>query len=167
MLAGLLCPRCQSRWTRAAPARVARGRASARCTPRKTVANGDYSLSEDDKDEHEEYPGGGLAKFYHFRTGFVKLFRKRIAASGIASDYIFKKTDAVWAKVKDMEEAEECEYDEKRAAVQSARICAWKIKDHISRLRLDVKEKLEDAVCALTRTGWKRSRLWTSQGLKC
>ena len=56
-----------------------------------------------------------------------------------------------------MEEAKECEYEEKRAALQSVRtavkslpskICAWKIKDNISRLRLDVKGKLEDAVCA-------------------
>ena len=48
-------------------------------------------------------------------------------------------------------------YEEKRAAFQSARaavkllhskICAWTIKDKISRLRLDVKGKLEDAVCA-------------------
>ena len=29
-----------------------------------------------------------------------------------------------------------------------SKICAWKIKDNISRLRLDVKRKLEDAVCA-------------------
>ena len=52
-------------------------RASSRCTPRKTDAKGDYSLSEDDKDEHEEFPellGGGLAEFYDFRTGFVKFF---------------------------------------------------------------------------------------------
>ena len=62
----------------AAPARVARGRAPGllrgalfeRQTPR-----GDYSFSEDDKDEYEEYPeflGGGLAKFCDFRTGIVK-----------------------------------------------------------------------------------------------
>ena len=130
-----------------------------RCTPRKTDAKGDYSLSEDDKDEREEYPeflGCRLAKFYDFRTGFVKFFRKRITASGI-SDNIFKKPDAAWAKVKDMEEAKECEYEEKRAAFPSARaavkslpskIYAWKIKDSISRLRLDVKGKLEDVVCA-------------------
>ena len=117
-------------------------------------------MSEDDKDEHEEYPeflGGGQAKVYDFRTGFVKFFRKRIAASGIASDNIFKKPDAAGAKVKDMEEAKECEYEEKRAAFQSARaavkslpskICEWKIKDNISRRSLDVKGKLEDAVCA-------------------
>ena len=58
-------------------------RASSRCTPRKKDAKGDYSLSEDDNDEHEKYPefpGGGLAKFCDFRTGFVKFFRKRIAA---------------------------------------------------------------------------------------
>ena len=56
-----------------------------------------------------------------------------------------------------MEEAIECEYEQKRAAFQSAtaavkslpsKICAWLIKDNISRLRLDVKAKLEDAVCA-------------------
>ena len=38
-------------------------------TPPKTDVKGDYSLSEDDKDEHEEFPeflGGGLAKFYDF-----------------------------------------------------------------------------------------------------
>ena len=42
-------------------------RTSSRCTPRITHAKGDYSLSEDDKDENEEFPeflGGGLAKFY-------------------------------------------------------------------------------------------------------
>ena len=52
-------------------------RTFSRCTPRKTDAKGDYSLCEDDKDEHEEFPeflGGGLAKFYDFRTGFVKFF---------------------------------------------------------------------------------------------
>ena len=135
-------------------------RAPPRCTPRKTDAKGDYSLSEDDKDEHEEYPkfiGSGLAKFYDVRTGFVKFFRKRIAASGIASDNIFKKPDAAWAKVKDIEGAKECEYEEKRAAFQSAsaavkslpsKICAWENKDNICWLRLDVKGKLEDAVCA-------------------
>ena len=51
--------------------------ASTRWIPRETDAKGDYSLSEDDKDEHEEYPeflGRGLAKFYDFRTGFVKFF---------------------------------------------------------------------------------------------
>ena len=134
-------------------------RASSRCT-RKTDAKGDCCLSEDDEDEHEEYPeflDCGLAKFYHFRTGFVKCSRKRIAASGIASDNIFKKPDAAWAKVKDTEEAKEFEYEEKRAAFQSARapvkslpskICAGKIKDSISRLRWDVKGKLEDAVRA-------------------
>ena len=56
-----------------------------------------------------------------------------------------------------MEEATDCEYEEKQAAFQSAKaavksllskICAWKIKDNISRHLLDVKEKLEDAVCA-------------------
>ena len=50
-------------------------RASSRCTLRKADAKGDYSLSEDDKDDNEEFPefrGGGLAKFYDFRTCFVK-----------------------------------------------------------------------------------------------
>ena len=56
-----------------------------------------------------------------------------------------------------MEEAKEFEYEEKRAAFHSAssavkllpsKICAWKIKDNISRLRLDVKGKLDDAVGA-------------------
>ena len=117
-------------------------------------------MSEHDKDEHEEYPeflGGGLAKFYDFRTGFVKFFRKRIAASGIVSNNIIMKPDAAWAKVKDIEEAKECEYEEKRAAFQTAiaavkslpsKICARKNKDNICWLRLDVKGKLEDAVCA-------------------
>ena len=37
-----------------------------------------------------------------------------------------------------------------RAAVKSlpSKICAWKIKDNISRLRLDFREKLRDVVCA-------------------
>ena len=56
-----------------------------------------------------------------------------------------------------MEEAKECEYEEKRAAFHSARAlvkllpsknCVWKIKDNLSRLRLDVEEQLDDAVCA-------------------
>ena len=53
----------------AAAARDARGRAS------RVVG---YSLSEDDKDEDEEFPeffGGGLAKFFDFRTDFV-IFQK-------------------------------------------------------------------------------------------
>ena len=82
--------------------------ASSRSTLRKTDAKGDDSLSEDDKDENEEFPeflGGGLAKFYDSRTGFVKFFRKRITATGIASVNICKKPDAAWASVKDMEEA--------------------------------------------------------------
>ena len=52
-------------------------RASSRCTPRKTDAKGDFNL--DDKEENEEFPaffGGRLAKFYDFRTGFVKCFLK-------------------------------------------------------------------------------------------
>ena len=56
-------------------------RTRSRCTPRKTDAKGDCSLSEDDKDEHEEFLeflGGGLAKFNDFRKDFVKFFRKRI-----------------------------------------------------------------------------------------
>ena len=138
------------------------------CTLRKTDAKGDYSLSEDDKNEIDEFPeflGGGFAKFYEFMTGFVKFFRKRITATGIASEKIFKKPDAVWATLKYMEEAKECEYEEKQAAFDSTRaavksllsnICAWRIKDDISRLRLDVKGKLEDAVC--THHGWERSR---------
>ena len=76
-------------------------RASSRCTLRKTGAKGDYNLSEDDRDEDEAL-ARGLAKFYDFRSGFVNFFRKRIAASGIASDNIFKKPDAAWAKVNDM-----------------------------------------------------------------
>ena len=133
-------------------------RASLRCTPRKTDAKGDHSLSDDDKDENEDFLlGGGLAKFYDCRTSFVKFFSKRITATDIASDNIFNMPDAAWAKVKDMEEAKECEYEEKRAAVYSARaavkllpskICAWKMKDNISRRRLDVKGKLDDAVRA-------------------
>ena len=56
-----------------------------------------------------------------------------------------------------MEEAKECEYEEKRAAFHSPRaavkllpskICASKIKANISRQRLYVKAKWEDAVCA-------------------
>ena len=52
-----------------------------------------------------------------------------------------------------MEVATECEYEEKRASFHSARaavkllpskISGWKIKDNISKLRLDVKDKLED-----------------------
>ena len=94
----------------------------------------------------------GWQKFDDFRTGFGPFYRKRITATGIVSDNIFKKPDAAWAKVKDMEEAREYEYEEKRGAFHSARaavkllpskICAWKIKDNIS---------------ALTRTGWKRSK---------
>ena len=58
--------------------------------------------------------------------------------------------------MKDMEVVK-CVFEEKRAAFHSARLpvkllptknCAWKIKDNISRLRLDVKVQLEDAVCA-------------------
>ena len=52
-------------------------KASSRCTPRKADVKGDYSLSEDDKDESEEFPefiGGRMAKCYDFTTGFVKLF---------------------------------------------------------------------------------------------
>ena len=48
-------------------------------------------MSEGDKDENEEFPeflDGGLAKFCDFRTGFVKLFRTRNTATGIASDNI-------------------------------------------------------------------------------
>ena len=117
-------------------------------------------MSEDDKDENEEFPeflGGGLAKFYDFRAGFVKFFRKVITATGIASENMFKKPDAAWATVKYMEEAKECEYAEKQASFDSARaavkslpskICAWRIKENISRLRLEVKGKLEDVVCA-------------------
>ena len=57
-----------------------------------------------------------------------------------------------------MEEAKESEYEEKRAAFHSARaavkllrskVCAWKIKDNISTLRLGVKGKLDDAVLRL------------------
>ena len=106
--------RCERQSTRVSP----------RGTSRQTDAKGDYSLSEDDKDEHEEFLeflGGGLAKFYDFRTGCVKFFKKRIAASGIANDNILKKPDAAWAKVKDMEDAKECECEEKRAAFHSAR----------------------------------------------
>ena len=65
---------------------------------RKTDAKGDYSLCEDDKDEHEEFPeflGGGLAKFYDFRTGFVKFSENRTSS----------RSQAGWAKVKEMEEA--------------------------------------------------------------
>ena len=101
-----------------------RSGASSRCTLRTTDAKGGNSLSLDDTDENEEFPeflGGGLAKFYDFRTDFVKFFRKRIAASCIASDNIFKKPDTVWTKVKDIEEAKECEYEEKREAFQGAR----------------------------------------------
>ena len=115
-------------------------------------------MSEDDKDENEEFPeflGGGLAKFYDVTAGFVKFFRKRITATGIASENIFKKPDAAWATVKYMEYAKECEYEEKQAAFDSAtaaiktlpsNICAWRIKDNTSRLRMEVKVKLEDAV---------------------
>ena len=45
----------------------------------KTDAKGDYSVSEDDKVEHEEFPeflGGGVAEFYDFRAGFVKFLEK-------------------------------------------------------------------------------------------
>ena len=63
---------------------VARARAAGRwqrqlrCTLGKTDAKGDYSVSEDDKDEHEEFPEllvGGLGKLYDFKTGFVKFLR--------------------------------------------------------------------------------------------
>ena len=59
--------------------------------------------------------------------------------------------------MKDIEEAKECKYEEKRAAFHSARaavkllpykISPSKIKDNISRLRLDVKVTLDDAVSA-------------------
>ena len=99
-------------------------RASSKSTLRMTDAKGDDSLSEDDKDENEEFPEflcGGLAKFYDSRTGFVKFWRKPITTAGIASDNICKKPDAAWASVKDMEEAKECEFEEKRAAFQNAR----------------------------------------------
>ena len=102
-------------------------------------------MSEDDKDENEDFPeflGGGLAKFYEFMTGFVKFSRKLITATGIASENIFRKPDAAWATVKYMEEkAKECEYEEKQAAFDSARaavkslpsdIFAWRIKDNIA-----------------------------------
>ena len=75
---------------------------SSRCTPRRADAKVDYR-SEDDKDESDEFPeflGGGLAKFYDLRTGSVKCFRKRITATGIASDNVFDKSDATWAKMK-------------------------------------------------------------------
>ena len=52
-------------------------------------------------EEFPEHLGGGLAKFYDLRTGFVKFVRKRIAAADVASDNIFKKPDAAWAKVKE------------------------------------------------------------------
>ena len=54
-----------------------------------------------------------MATFYDFRTSFVIFCRKRIRATGIASDNTFKKPDAPWAKVKDMEEAKDCEYEER------------------------------------------------------
>ena len=44
--------------------------------------------------------------------GDVKFFRKRNAASGVAGDNIFKKPDAAWVAVQDMEKAKECEYGE-------------------------------------------------------
>ena len=56
-----------------------------------------------------------------------------------------------------MEEAKECEYEEERAAFHSARaavkvlpskICAWKIKDNMSKLRWGVKGKFDAVVCA-------------------
>ena len=47
-----------------------------------------------------------------------------------------------------MKEAKECEYGENRAAkLLLSKICAWKIKENISRLRLDVKRELDEAVC--------------------
>ena len=97
---------------------------------------------------------GCLPKFYNFRTVFLMLFRKRITATGIASDNILQKPD------------KDCESEEKRAAFHSARaavkllpskICAWKIKDNISRLRL-MSRGSWTMLCALTRTGWKRLR---------
>ena len=132
-------------------------RASSRCT-RKTDAQGGYSLSEDDKHEHEERVSrvslrwGG--KVLRLQERLREVFQQ--TASGIASDNILKKPDAAWARVKDTENAKKCEYEEKRAAFHSARaavkllpskICAWKIKDNISRLRLDVKGKLDACAC--------------------
>ena len=116
VLAGLLCLRGQSWWTMAAPARVARGREhQGFFEVRKTVAKGDYSLSEDDKDEHE-----GVSRVLWRWAGRVLRLQDRLRD-------VFKKTDhGLW----------------------HSKICAWKIKDNISRLRLDVKGKLEDAVCA-------------------
>ena len=76
-------------------------KASLTCTLRKADAKGDCCMSEDDKDECDEFPeffGGELANFHDFRTGFVKFLRKRITATGIASDNIFKKSDAAWPK---------------------------------------------------------------------
>ena len=87
----------------------------------------------------------------------MKCLEKRIAASGIAGHHFFEKPDAAWWKVTDMKEPEECEHEDKREAFQSARaavklllftICAWKVKDNISRLRLDVRGESDDAVCA-------------------
>ena len=63
-------------------------KASSRCTLRKADAKRDSSLSDDDKDENEDFAvflGGELAKLYDFRTGFVKLFLRIMA-----SDNIFK-----------------------------------------------------------------------------
>ena len=63
---------------------------------------------------------GELAKFYDSR----KFCRKRIPAIGTASDNIFKKPNVAWAKGNDMEEAGECEYEEKRAA-PGLRLSVW------------------------------------------
>ena len=89
--------------------------ASSRRTPRKTDAKGDYSVFEDDMDEHEEF-------LQEARRGLGQSERhgrsQRMRARGEAS------------------------------SVSQRQGCAWKTKDNISRLCLDVNGKLEDVVCA-------------------
>ena len=132
------------------------GKSSRKSTAGDKDQDIDSVSDKEDKEDDAEYPdwcGGGLAAFYDFRLAFGTKFRKHLQSLGFAADTVFKKPDAAWLKVKDLEDAKDCEYQQKRDAFSEARdklkkcpgkIQAWKIKDNIQLQRQGVLDMIED-----------------------